>query len=234
MTRRRIDALLLEWEGTLCDTAPIRTRALAAVLAEDGVAVDPASLATRAAGVPTATAVRAVLAGAAIAADETAIELLTLRVDRRIGAALREGLALVPGARNAVERLAARTRLGIVTRSNRAEAEQVVAAAELEHAITCIVGTDDAYPGKPSPAPYAAALRRLAGVGSPGGTGITVALEDAPAGIRAARAAGVRCIAVGPLPAHEALEADALVAALADLDLATIHQLVAREGEEFP
>jgi beta-phosphoglucomutase-like phosphatase (HAD superfamily) len=44
-----------------------------------------------------------------------------------------------------------------------------------------------------------------------------VALEDGAAGIRAAKAAGLRCAVVGALPMHLALDADALIPSLVGL-----------------
>jgi beta-phosphoglucomutase len=66
---------------------------------------------------------------------------------------------------------------------------------------------------KPSEEGYVAALARLhrRAVLAPIAC---VALEDSIAGIRAARRAGLRCVAVGALPVHRALEADGVVASL--------------------
>ena len=58
-----------------------------------------------------------------------------------------------------------------------------------------------------------------------------IALEDGTAGIRAARAAGVRCIAVGPIPAHIAIEADAYVTSLAGQTARSL-DLLSRPGQE--
>jgi beta-phosphoglucomutase-like phosphatase (HAD superfamily) len=52
------------------------------------------------------------------------------------------------------------------------------------------------------------------------------ALADAPESFRAARAAGVRTLAVGA-PAHEAMEADATVASLDGLSMKELERLLA-------
>jgi beta-phosphoglucomutase-like phosphatase (HAD superfamily) len=49
-----------------------------------------------------------------------------------------------------------------------------------------------------------------------------VALEDGPTGIRAAKTAGLRCAAVGPLPVHLAVDADALIPSLTTLTIASL------------
>jgi beta-phosphoglucomutase-like phosphatase (HAD superfamily) len=59
----------------------------------------------------------------------------------------------------------------------------------------------------------------------------TLALEHALAGIRAARGAGITCVAVGPLAAHVAIEADAYVLSLAPHTIRSLDHFV-RTGEE--
>ena len=103
----------------------------------------------------------------------------------------------------------------------------------MDGAFTCIVGAEDAYPAKPSPAPYLAALRRLEGRRPLPSRGIVVALEDSIAGIRSAQAARLRCIAVGRLPVHDAMEADALIPSIDGLLVEDLARLVAHSGEHF-
>ncbi|MBC7894841.1 MAG: hypothetical protein H7066_05480, partial [Cytophagaceae bacterium] len=49
--------------------------------------------------------------------------------------------------------------------------------------------------------------------------------------IRSARAAGITCIAVGPQPAHVAMEAEAYALSITGMDLATIAELLAARGD---
>lgn len=231
--RRIIDTVLMEFDGVLADTAAARRHALLSVLLDDGITLSPADYHDHCAGLPTPDAVRQALACAAIVQDETGIELLALRVDRAFSAHVGKGLVLAEGAREVVERLAARTRVGIVSRANRRDIEFALSLARIEPHFACVIGAEDVYPPKPSPAPYQAALRRLERRRPIHADGIVVALEDAQSGIRSARAAGIRCIAVGRLPAHVALEANALIPAISGLGLPQIEQLVALEGERF-
>lgn len=233
MSRRVIDAVLMEFDGVLADTAFARRESMLTVLAEDGIVISHADYRDRCAGLPTPDAVRGALARCGLSIDETGVELLALRIDRAFTAHVGKGLMLADGAREAIERLAARTRLGIVSRANRRDVEFVLSLAQLEHLFACVVGAEDVYPPKPSAAPYQAALRRLERRRPVPVDGLVVALEDSIIGIHAAHAAGLRCIAVGDLPAHVALEADALIPAITGLDVAAIERLIARGGERF-
>lgn len=231
--RRHVDTVLMEFDGVLAETAGAREHALLSVLLEDGITLQPEAYRDRCVGLPTPDAVRLALAHAGVTVDETGVELLALRIDRAFTAQVSKGVVLVQGAREAIERLSSRARVGIVTRANRRDVEFVLSLAQIEAHVACVIGAEDVYPGKPAPAPFQAAIRRLERRRPIPADGIVVALEDALAGIRAARAAGLRCIAVGALEAHIALEADALIPTLTGLDLATIERLVARDGEQF-
>lgn len=80
---------------------------------------------------------------------------------------------------------------------------------------TVLVTADDVKQGKPDPEAYLLASERL-GVAPEG----CVVVEDAPAGIEAAHAAGMRVIAVATTHAQEELEsADVVVACLADIQI---------------
>ena len=125
-------------------------------------------------------------------------------------------------------------RLGIVSRASRQEIALVLSLARLEHAFTCVIGVEDAFPPKPSPAPYAAALARLAKSRAPTPKAGVIALEESWQGIRSARAAGIRTIAVGNLPAHVAIEADAFLPSLRGATGAVLMSLVSGSGERIP
>ncbi|MCC6772772.1 MAG: HAD family phosphatase [Gemmatimonadaceae bacterium] len=233
MTHRVLDAVLMEFDGVLADTARARHEALACVLAEDGLQLSDADYRAGCAGLPTTDAVRAAVGRCGATLDETGLELLTLRVDRAFSEQVGKGIILVDGAREAVERLVARVRVGIVTRASRRHVEFVLNLAQMEHLFACVIGSEDADPPKPAPAPYLAALRRLERRRPVSPEGLVVALEEGVWGIRGARAAGLRCIAVGDLPAHVAMEADAFIPAITGIDVAAVDQLIVRAGERF-
>lgn len=219
----RLDVVLMELEGVLADTAALRRAALRRSLAEDGATLDDdAACLCDARATRDAVELAARLTGAAL--DDTALDLAALRAERRFAASLGEGVVLVPGARELVERLAGRVRLGVVTRLARADADRVLALAGLEWAFELVVAAEDAD-AKPSPAAYVLALARLARR-RPLGAAV-LALEDGAAGIAAATAAGVRCVVIGDVPAHEAMRADG---ALRSLDGATLERLAEAAG----
>lgn len=231
--RKVLDTVLMEFDGVIADTATARRDALCTVLAEEGIVLSDDEYRGACVGLATEGAVRAAVALRETSFDDTAVDLLVLRADRAFSAWVSKGVMLVAGVRETIERLAARARLGIVSRASRRDIELVLSLARIEHAFSCVVGIDDAHPAKPSPAPYQHALRRLERTRRIAPDGVAVAIEDGLPGIRAASAAGLRCIAVGDLPAHIAMEADALIPSITGLDADRIGHLILRTGETF-
>ena len=224
-------AVLFEIEGVLADTRIFRQRALQDVFAQDGIRI-PETESESHADLPVRGAVAAAYRAAGIDADDTAVELGTLRAERRFAEYLGLGFAMVDGARELVAHLAGRTRLGVVTRANRREADLILSLAGLEFAFECVVTGDHVAALKPSPEAYETALRTMCRL-RPVRAGQALALEDGPAGIRAARAAGLRCLAVGALPAHRAMEAEGLVPTLRGHSLSSLEAIALRPGERI-
>ena len=226
-----LDSVLFELDGVLADTTDARRDALLSTLAADGIALSDDEYRETCSGLTFEEAVRAAHALHRTAADAPSLTLAVLRAERAFRAFLGKGLTLAEGARDVIDRFAPVARLGIVTRANRAEVEFVLSLARLEYAFTCVVAAEDAFPAKPSPAPYRKALERLDRHRPIAARAMVVALEDTLAGIRSARSAGVACVAVGDIPAHVAMEANALLASIAGLTPEALLALVTRSAE---
>jgi beta-phosphoglucomutase-like phosphatase (HAD superfamily) len=229
-----LGAVLFEIDGVLTETFGARRDAVLSALRGDGIEVSDDEYVEACAGLSAADAVRAMLELRGMERDETAIELLAHRVDGAYRAFVGKGVTMIDGAREMIERFAAVTRLGIVTRVGRREVDLVLALARLEHAFTCVIAAEDAREPKPSPAPYVAALDRLRRARPWGPDAAIVAFEDGRAGIRAARAAGVRTVAVGMLPAHVAMEADAYLPAVTGLTPQRLAALLKLDEASLP
>jgi HAD superfamily hydrolase (TIGR01509 family) len=219
-------AVLLEFEGVVADTFRARRDALASALATEGIILSDDEYLGLCAGWPNAAAVRAVAQRRKRVLDETTLELLAHAADKACSAHVGKGVVLVDGARPTLERLAVHTRLGVVSRLRRSDLDALIAMAKLDHVFSFVIGAEDATPGKPDPRPYAVALARLRRLHPDTSARSCLALEDGIAGIRAAHAAGLRCLAVGTLPAHVALEADGWLPSIAGLDMSALESLL--------
>lgn len=139
------------------------------------------------------------------------------RVTAALLAAYEERVPLLPGAEEAVIRLAQHYRLGLASSSPRDVIAYVLERSGLDKHFTAWVSSDDVPRGKPAPDVYLKACRDL---------GLApqecVAVEDSRFGIQAARAACLKVIAI-PQP-YLPLTPDDI--ALADRTLDSIAALV--------
>jgi HAD superfamily hydrolase (TIGR01509 family) len=143
-------------------------------------------------------------------------EAINREVVRRMLARYRERLPLLPGAVEAVQRIAARFPLGLASSSNREIIDTVLDVSGLASLFRVTVSSEEVARGKPAPDVYLEAARRL-GVAADR----CAAVEDSHGGIRSARAAGMRVVAIPNAsypPDEEAL-------ALADVTLRSLDEL---------
>jgi len=145
-------------------------------------------------------------------------EEINAEVVRRLEAIYREELPLIPGAVEAVQRLAKRWPLAVASSSNRELIDFVLEESGLARFLQATVSSEEVPRGKPAPDVYLEAARRLGA-----NPARCAAVEDSENGIRSAKAAGIRVIAV-PNPRYPPAE-DAL--AEADLVLDSIAELTA-------
>jgi HAD superfamily hydrolase (TIGR01509 family) len=143
-------------------------------------------------------------------------EEINAEVVRRMNAAYEEGAPLIPGAVEAVERLAARWPLGLASSSNRELIDLVLETSQLGRFFEATVSSEEVPRGKPAPDVFLEAARRLGAEPAR-----CAAVEDSENGIRSAKAAGMRVLAIpNPQypPADHALEAaDRVLASIAEL-----------------
>ncbi len=118
-------------------------------------------------------------------------EEIDAEVVRRLLARYDVELPLLPGAVEAVERLAARWPLGVASSSNREVIDAVLEHAGIASAFRATVSSEEVARGKPAPDVYLEIARRLAVEPSS-----CAAVEDSRNGIRSAHDAGMRVLAI--------------------------------------
>jgi sugar-phosphatase len=181
MVTIRCSAVLFDLDGVLIDSTPAVARVWHGWAVEHGL--DPETVIHMAHGRPSRTTIRELLPQANIDIDHEDRE-----VERREMADL-DGVVLLPGAGQLLNSLP-RERWTIATSCTRALAEVRLRAAGLPIPRTMITASDVKI-GKPDPEPYLKAAAKLGFSASD-----CIVVEDAPAGVRAGKAAGARVIAV--------------------------------------
>ncbi|MBZ5702670.1 MAG: HAD family hydrolase [Acidobacteriia bacterium] len=179
MTRIHCRGVLFDLDGVLVDSTPAVARVWTTWARERGF--DPGAVVRQAHGRPSLATIRELLPHADHAAEDREVE-------RREIADL-DGVLPLPGARELLQALP-RSCWTIVTSCTRPLAAVRLRAAGLPLPEK-LVTAGDITRGKPDPEPY---LQGALLLGLPAAD--CVVLEDAPAGIRAGKAAGARVIAL--------------------------------------
>ncbi|MFI2371339.1 HAD family hydrolase [Streptomyces sp. NPDC018833] len=193
MSTARTPSVIFDLDGTLVDSEPNYYEAGRRLLASHGVTGFDWDEHASFIGIGTRETLEILRARYAI--DAPLDELLAAK--NRIYLELaRASTDVFPEMRKFVERLAADgVPTAVASGSSRAAIEAVLAGTGLDAHIGLIVSAEEVGRGKPEPDVFLEAARRLGAVPAD-----CVVLEDAPPGAAAARAAGMRCIAVPYVP----------------------------------
>ena len=182
-------AVLLDFDGVIADTENHHIAAWQRTLAALGWQV-PDEVAARSADVDDREFLRDLLAAQQITDGD--IDGWVRKKQALTISMLRDAPRIYPGVQELVRQLRGRVRLAVVAGTWRENIEVVLSTSGLLAAFELIVGKEDVRSVKPDPEAYLLALSRL-GLSA----GETVAIEDSPTGLAAARAAGIPGIAVG-------------------------------------
>ena len=218
-------AVVFDFDGVLADTEGLHLRAFQTVLSPLGFALHRDDYFTRFIGLNDQDLVQTIAAdhGRPIETIDPAAIIATKSREywRLMGA----GDVLFDAAAAAVNRLAARYKLGIASGSFHDEIAAILTANQLSSAISVVVGADDVARSKPYPDPYATAVKALGVKPSR-----AVAIEDTPLGLSSAKAAGLHTI--GITTSHRADElqiADRVVHHLDEVTIDLVDGLIGLE-----
>ena len=150
---------------------------------------------------------------------------INAEVVRRMRERYAAELPLIDGAVEAVERLAAAYRLALASSSNREVIDVVLAESGLARHFEVTVSSEEVARGKPAPDVFLEAARGLHVAPER-----CAAIEDSANGIRAARAAGMRVVAIPnrryPPPEDALGLADVVLSSIAELSIAAVSREV--------
>jgi beta-phosphoglucomutase len=208
---------MFDFNGTLSDDEPLLFAILSDLFAKQGRPLSEDVYYDRLAGLSDPEIVRIWLGE-----DHPAVDAVLAERVARYRAQVSDGSTISPAAREAVRHAAERVPVAVVSGAHRDEIVPALEAAGLDGAVAAVVTTEDVERGKPDPAGYLLALDRL-------GKGLdardVTVFEDTEAGVAAAKAAAMRCVAILGTHAPERLAlADELAPAL---DLEAVRRALA-------
>jgi len=227
-----IHAILFDFNGVIIDDERIHLKAYREVLLAESVPLTDedyfASL-----GMDDAAFVRAAYARCGQTLTDDVMQTLIRREHELHREFITNDLPLPAGVVTLIKAAARRYQLGIVSMAERAEIDHVLGLAGLNHLFSIIVSAEPELKHKPAPDSYERALellneRRRAARELPLLPNECLAIEDAPPGIEAARAAGMRTIGVTNTVPENLLreaQADVVTPNLSDWTTDAVHHL---------
>lgn len=218
-----IEAVVFDLDGVIVDSEPVWEQVRRQVVAEYGGTWTPEAQ-RRIMGMSTGEWARYLSQdlGVGLPPERVAAVVVDRMRDRYA-----EHVPLLPGAVEAVRRMARRWPLGLASSSPPALIQTVLEHADLRQYFAALMSTEQVKQGKPAPDVYLAVADLLGHRPDR-----CAAVEDSTNGLRSAAAAGCRVIGI-PRPEYPpdpaVLSTAALVlTSLADLDVRTVSELAAR------
>ncbi len=207
----KVEALVFDMDGTMVDSMPWHARAWIEFARRRGLSLDVPDLMRRTTG-RTAFECACELMGREVTEVESAAITHEKEAIYRelFGAQFRE----VAGFRSFARAAAARgLKIAVGTAGDRHNIAFTLSHLRMDPPPLAIVGGDEGLPGKPQPAIFLEAARRI---GVPAAH--CIVFEDAPFGIEAARRGGMRAVAVCSSHTAAELAGPHVIAAVRDYD----------------
>ena len=224
-------AFIFDFNGVIVDDEPIHFELFKRVLAEEGIELTEEDYYARYLGFDDRGAFTAAYREHGQPLDE---QLLARLIDRKsvyYQHEIRSNVRIFPGVEQLVVALASKFPLAVASGALRHEIETILSAAGLLKHFPIVISAEDVNRGKPEPEIFLKALARLnaqAENGHPIDATDCLVIEDSKEGIRGARRAGMKCLAVtNSHPAELLLEANAVVRSLEEVDLPFLEQIFA-------
>ena len=223
-----MDALIFDFDGVVVDSEPIHLAGFQRVLEGIGIAMTEEEYYRLYLGYDDRDCLRVASRNAGRELDEQAIARLTAEKTALVQRMLAESIQPLPGAveliRSATE---AGVPLAICSGALREEIELASQTIGVLDYFRAIVPAEDVSQGKPNPEGYLKARGQLADLtGQDIRASRCVVVEDSPAGIEAAKAAGMNVLAVTNSYGPEQLTAaDRIVDSLLDVTCRSLEEM---------
>lgn len=220
-------AVIFDFNGIIVDDEPIHFELFQKVFAEEGIDLTKDAYYARYLGFDDRGAFNFGYHEHQRELSEAKLAELIERKALYYQQAIRNHVAIFPGVTKLVADLAAKLPLAVASGALRREIETILTTAGLIHHFKAIVSAEDVEHGKPEPDVFLKALAALNGQnGNAIRAGECVVIEDSKEGIKGARRAGMKCLAVtNSHPAELLGEANTIVTSLEEVGLATLAKL---------
>jgi HAD superfamily hydrolase (TIGR01509 family) len=215
-------AVIFDFDGVIADTEPLHFEGLRRTLAEIGITLTEADYYANYLGFNDHECILEALQANQCSPTDSLVQDLMRKKAAAYFASLKDHLVIFPGVREFVEEAAASYPVAIASGALRSEIEVILERAGIRKAFRHITSAEDVTKGKPDPQLFLHALAGLnrQSVTSPMTPDSCLAIEDSLPGIRAARSAGMKVLAVANTHTVQDLhEAHAISRSLSEIRL---------------
>lgn len=224
-----MDAIIFDFDGVVVDSEPVHLVCFQQVLRTIGLELSEQAYYTRYLGYDDHDCLLVAARDAGLDLGEDRIAALTAAKTRLVQQTFAKDIRPLPGAAELIHAAAAAAvPLAICSGALRDEIELAARTVGVLECFQVIVSARDVARGKPDPEGYAKARRLLAqAVGRELVPARCLVVEDSPAGIEAAKAAGMKVLGVATSYAPERLSAaDRIVGRLSEVTLRDLETMV--------
>jgi len=222
-----LTAIIFDFDGVIADTEPLHFAGFRQTLAEIGISLTESDYYANYLGYDDRGCFIAALTAHQHPTDPTSLAQLMQRKAHAYLESVKGHLVIFPGVREFVREAAAAYPLAIASGALRHEIEVILEEAGLRKEFLHVTSTEDVTRGKPDPQPV---LRALTGLNRQGReqaitAGSCLVIEDSIPGVRGAKTAGMKVLAVANTHTIQDLhEAHAVVQSLSQIRLSELRE----------
>ena len=203
-------AIIFDFDGIIVDSEPIIMKLTQEMAAQEGWSITEEEYYRNYLALDDRGIVEHLFISHGRAVDRQRVEEMVNWKSRVYAKIIEDGLPTMPGAIDFVEQAAKAFPLAIASGSARNEIVHLIGKIGIQDYFRVIATADDCERSKPDPEVYLVALARLKALRefeqSPLLPSECLAIEDAPGGIDAAHAAGIKCMGLAHSRTAENLE----------------------------
>lgn len=223
-----LGAVIFDFDGVITDSEILHFRAFNAVLTQYGFQLTKPEYYKSYLGLTDADCCKALIGEGRLNIEESRVGQLVLQKTKVFEQLARSEGRIIEGVREFLAMLSQnRVPMAICSGALRAEIELILEEAGLRRYFDVIVSAEEVKHGKPDPEGFVIALRKVGrGKTKPLAPAHCVVVEDSHWGLQAAKAAGMRTVAVtNTYDADQLQDADKVVARLSDLTIQDLAEL---------
>jgi len=222
-----LTAIILDFDGVIADTEPLHFAGFRRTLSEIGISLTESDYYANYLGYDDRGCFFAALTAHQHPTDPSVLARLMQRKAQAYLESVKDHLAIFPGVHEFVREAAAAYPLAIASGALRHEIEVILEQAGLRKEFLHITSAEDVTRGKPDPQPFLQALNGLNRQGREQTitAGSCLVIEDSIPGIRGAKTAGMKVLAVANTHTIQDLhEAHAVAQSLSEIRLSELRK----------